>query len=79
MGLSMGHLLLIVIIIAIFFFKPGSITGLGKSMGKALRNFKDAMNEIEVDEKDIKEISSTEAQAKMKMQNEKENEKSSRS
>ena len=77
MGLSMGHLLLIVIIIAIFFFKPGSITGLGKSMGKALRNFKDAMNEIEVDEKDIKEISSTEAQ--MKMQNEKEKEKSSRS
>jgi sec-independent protein translocase protein TatA len=77
MGLSMGHLLLIVIIIAIFFFKPGSITGLGKSMGKALRNFKDAMNEIEVDEKDIKEISSTDAQ--MKMQNEKEKEKSSRS
>ena len=64
MGFSIGHLLLIGIIIAIFFFKPGNVTGLGKSLGKALRNFKDAMNEIEVDEKDIKEISSSEAAAK---------------
>jgi TatA/E family protein of Tat protein translocase len=56
MGFSISHLLLIAIILAIFFFKPGNIRGLGKSIGKAIRNFKDAMNEIEVDEKDIKEI-----------------------
>ncbi len=64
MGFSIGHLLLIAIIIAIFFFKPGNITGLGKSLGKALRNFKDAMNEIEIDEKDIKEISSKDTAAR---------------
>lgn len=63
MGFSISHLLLIAIILAIFFFKPGNITGLGKSIGKAIRNFKDAMNEIEVDAKDIKEISSSQKQS----------------
>lgn len=59
MGFSMSHLLLIALILGVIFFKPGNVSGLGRSIGKAIRNFKEALNEIEVDEKDIREISST--------------------
>ena len=62
MGISATHLILVVIILAILFLRPQNIKGLGKSIGLAMRNFKDAMNEIEVDKKDIKEIKTQSAQ-----------------
>lgn len=49
---SLSHILILVIIYIVF-FKRNNITELGSSLGKAIRNFKNAMNEIEVDAKDI--------------------------
>ncbi len=52
---SLSHLLLLAIIL-IFVFRPRKFTDLTQAFGKAIRNYKDAKNEIEVDPKDIKEI-----------------------
>jgi sec-independent protein translocase protein TatA len=55
MGISLSHILILLIIVLIF-FRPRKVTDLGKSMGQAYRNFKQSLNEIEVDPKDIQEI-----------------------
>ena len=55
MGISLSHILILLIIVLIF-FRPRKVKELGKSMGDAYRNFKQSMNEIEVDPKDIQEI-----------------------
>lgn len=39
MGLSIWHLVLILIIVLVF-FGPGRLPGLGKSLGEAIRGFK---------------------------------------
>jgi sec-independent protein translocase protein TatA len=36
--------LLIILAIALFFFGPSKLSGLGKGIGEAIRNFKGAMN-----------------------------------
>ncbi|MGZ3772230.1 MAG: twin-arginine translocase TatA/TatE family subunit [Pseudobdellovibrionaceae bacterium] len=63
---SLTHLLLIAII-ALIFFGPSRLPQLGQSLGKAIRGFKQAMNEIDVDAKDVhdtnhKQVSHQQAQ-----------------
>lgn len=53
-GLSLTHLLLI-LIIALIFFGPSRLPQLGQSLGKTIRGFKDALNEIDGEAKDISE------------------------
>ena len=48
MGLSGGHILLIVIVILVF-FGPSRLPGLGKSVGEAIRGFKKGMDGDEID------------------------------
>lgn len=49
---SLTHILLLIIVFLIF-FGPNRLPQLGKSIGKAIRGFKQSMNEIDVDAKDI--------------------------
>jgi sec-independent protein translocase protein TatA len=46
---------LVVILILMLFFGPNKIEGLGKSLGRAIRGFKDGMNEIETSAKEVPE------------------------
>lgn len=49
---SLTHLLLLAVIFLIF-FGPSRLPQLGQSLGKAIRGFKQGLNEIDVDAKDI--------------------------
>lgn len=49
---SLSHILIVAVIFLIFFRKD-QLPTLGKSIGKAIRGFKEGLNEIEVDAKDI--------------------------
>ena len=49
---SITHLLVFAFI-ALLFFGPSRIEGLGKSLGRSIRGFKDGMNEIDADAKPI--------------------------
>lgn len=49
---SLTHLLLLAII-ALIFFGPSRLPQLGQGLGKAIRGFKQGLNEIDVDAKDI--------------------------
>lgn len=51
-GFSLTHWLF-VIFIGLLFFGPNKITDVTKSMGKAIRNFKNSKNEIDVEAIDI--------------------------
>jgi sec-independent protein translocase protein TatA len=51
---SLTHLLLLSIIFLIF-FGPSRLPQLGQSLGKAIRGFKQGLNEIDVDAKDIQD------------------------
>lgn len=51
---SIAHLLLFGFI-ALLFFGPSRIEGLGKSLGRSIRGFKDGMNEIETDAKPVQD------------------------
>jgi sec-independent protein translocase protein TatA len=51
---SITHLLLLAII-ALIFFGPSRLPQLGQGLGKAIRGFKQGLNEIDVDAKDIKD------------------------
>lgn len=53
-SLSITHILVLVVL-ALIFFGPSRLPQLGQSLGKALRGFKQGLNEIEVDAKDIKD------------------------
>jgi sec-independent protein translocase protein TatA len=57
-GLGAPELLLI-LIIALVVFGPGKLPAIGGALGKSLREFKDAMNAVELDDK--KEKNSSEA------------------
>jgi sec-independent protein translocase protein TatA len=46
---------LVVILILMLFFGPSKIEGLGKSLGRAIRGFKDGMNEVETSAQDVTE------------------------
>ncbi|MBX3040793.1 MAG: twin-arginine translocase TatA/TatE family subunit [Bdellovibrionaceae bacterium] len=49
---SLTHILLVAVIFLIF-FGPSKLPSLGQSLGKAIRGFKEGLNEIEIDSKDI--------------------------
>ncbi len=51
---SLTHILLLVIL-GIIFFGSSKLPQVGQSLGKALRGFKEGLNEIEVDPKDIQD------------------------
>jgi sec-independent protein translocase protein TatA len=50
--LSIPHLILLIIILLIF-FGPNRLPQLGQSLGKAIRGFKEGLNEVNVDAKDV--------------------------
>lgn len=52
---SLTHILLLGII-ALIFFGPSRLPQLGQGLGKAIRGFKQGLNEIDVDAKDIQDI-----------------------
>lgn len=49
---SITHLLLLAIL-GLIFFGPSRLPQLGQGLGKAIRGFKQGLNEIDVDAKDI--------------------------
>lgn len=51
---SLTHIL-ILIVLGLIFFGPNRLPALGKSLGKAIRGFKQGLNEIDVDAKDIQD------------------------
>lgn len=51
-GFSLTHLLILAVILLIF-FGPSRLPQLGQSIGKALRGFKDGLNEIETEAKEL--------------------------
>ncbi|WII71566.1 twin-arginine translocase TatA/TatE family subunit [Bdellovibrio sp. 22V] len=51
---SLTHILLLAII-ALIFFGPSRLPQLGQGLGKAIRGFKQGLNEIDVDPKDIRD------------------------
>ncbi len=51
-GLSLTHILILAVILLVF-FGPSRLPALGQSLGKAIRGFKDGLNEIDVEAKDI--------------------------
>ena len=50
--LSLPHLLILVLILLIF-FGPSRLPALGQSLGKAIRGFKEGLNEMNVESKDV--------------------------
>lgn len=76
---SISHILLLLVIFLIF-FGPSRLPALGQSLGKAIRGFKQGLNEIDAEAKDVtedsnaKQINSNKQQA-MNSQTEKEKER----
>ncbi len=60
-ALSFTHLLIIVLILLLF-FGPTKLPQLGQSLGKAIRGFKEGLNEIDAEVKEVKPQQTTEAQ-----------------
>lgn len=73
-SLSLTHILLL-LVIALIFFGPSRLPSLGKSMGKAIRGFKDGLNELEVDAKDIHDDPPQQVTQNTQSQSQKETEK----
>lgn len=53
-GLSIWHILLLVLI-AMIFFGPSRLPQLGQSLGKAIRGFKEGLNEMDAEVKPVKD------------------------
>ncbi len=51
-SLSPAHLILIIIILLIF-FGPSRLPQLGQSLGKAIKGFKEGLNEVDADVKNV--------------------------
>lgn len=49
---SISHMIIIAIVLLIF-FGPSKIPQFGQSLGKAIRGFKQGLNEIDADSKDV--------------------------
>lgn len=54
MGIGPLHLFVLAAI-ALLFFGPSKLPGLGKSMGEAIKGFKDAMNDVNNETDNIKQ------------------------
>lgn len=55
-SLSFTHLLLLIVILLLF-FGPSKLPQLGQSLGKAIRGFKEGLNEIDGEARDISDRS----------------------
>lgn len=53
-GFSITHWLLLAFIFLLF-FGPNKASDVAKSLGRSIRNFKNSLNEIDVDAKDIQD------------------------
>jgi sec-independent protein translocase protein TatA len=51
---SLSHMLILALILLIF-FGPSRLPALGQSLGKAIRGFKEGLNEINAEAKDVSE------------------------
>lgn len=49
---SITHMLIVAIVLLVF-FGPSKIPQFGQSLGKAIRGFKQGLNEIDADSKDV--------------------------
>lgn len=49
---SLSHILILSLILLIF-FGPNKLPQLGQSLGKAIRGFKEGLNELNLDAKDV--------------------------
>lgn len=49
---SLSHMLILAVILLIF-FGPSRLPALGQSLGKAIRGFKEGINEITIEAKDV--------------------------
>ncbi len=49
---SISHMLILAVILLVF-FGPSKIPQFGQSLGKAIRGFKQGLNEIDADSKDV--------------------------
>lgn len=67
---SLAHMLILALILLIF-FGPSRLPALGQSLGKAIRGFKEGLNEIDVDAKDVgpqKELKSSQDVVKQSLE-----------
>ena len=72
-GLSLTHILILSVILLVF-FGPSRLPALGQSLGKAIRGFKDGLNEIDVEAKDISQTHLNQnQQGQQQQQSEKQN------
>lgn len=51
-GVSLTHILILVLILLLF-FGPSRLPALGQSLGKAIRGFKEGLNEANAEEKPV--------------------------
>ena len=51
-GLGIPHLIILLVIFLIF-FGPSRLPQLGQSLGKAIKGFKDGLNEVDAQAKDV--------------------------
>lgn len=51
-GIGLPHLLILLVIILVF-FGPSRLPSLGQSIGKAIKGFKEGLNEIDLEAKDV--------------------------
>lgn len=51
-GLGLPHIIILLVILLIF-FGPSRLPALGQSIGKAIKGFKDGLNEIDAESKDV--------------------------
>lgn len=62
-GFGLGHLLLLGIIVFLFFGR-GRMRQMGRSLGEAVKGFKEGLNDSPADYREVKEISDEEAASK---------------
>lgn len=64
---SIAHMLILAVILLVF-FGPSRLPALGQSLGKAIRGFKEGINEINADAKDVgpqKELKTNQESSKL--------------
>ena len=51
-GLGLPHIIILLVVLLIF-FGPSRLPALGQSIGKAIKGFKEGLNEIDAEAKDV--------------------------
>jgi sec-independent protein translocase protein TatA len=65
---SITHILIIAVVFLVF-FGPSRLPGLGKSIGQAIKGFKQGLNEIDAEAKAVEEPTPEQIQSKSQAQN----------